>query len=269
LLALGGFGLFLSGCAIPNSDSSLDSLSSANEASGNYEAGAEEESPANDGKRDLASWIGQPYNASTLALGVPPPKIIVPPRPLNCVPYARNASGIPIRGNAGTWWRRAYGKFRRGKTPDVGAVLVMRQTRRNKFGHIAVVTEVLNKREIVVDHANWLNRRRIHIGTPVRDVSPNNDWSSVRVWYTPGNRYGAGIYPMYGFIYPEPSQLFTTVQNANVRQAPSTKSARITTLPMRTEVEVVEQITGASWYRIARRGRVLGYVFAPLIKPLT
>jgi surface antigen len=201
-------------------------------------------------------------------MGVPPPKIVVPPRPLHCVPFARKASGIPIRGNAGTWWRSAHEKFRRGTAPDVGAVLVMRETRRNKYGHIAVVTEVLNSREIVVDHANWLNQRRIHIGTPVRDVSPKNDWSSVQVWYTPGNRYGAGVYPMYGFIYPEPSQLFMTVQNANVRTAPSAKSARITTLPMRTKVEVVERITGASWYRIAHRGQVLGYVFAPLIKPL-
>lgn len=269
MLTLGGLGLVLSGCAIPRTDIAADTRSSATSASGDYDAVSDEESSSGAEKLDLASWLGPSHDATTLAMGVPTPKIIVPPRPLQCVPFARNASGIVIRGNAGTWWRSAYGKFKRGKAPSVGAVLVMRQTRRNKFGHIAVVTEVLNKREIVVDHANWLNRRRIHIGTPVRDISPNNDWSSVRVWYTPGNRYGAGAYPTYGFIYPEPSQLFTTVQNANVRQAPSPKSARITTLPTRTEVEVVERTTGASWYRIAHRGRVLGYVFAPLVKPLS
>ena len=269
MTALGSVGLLLSACAAPKTDSLADSQSSANEANGNYDAGSDEESTASDGELNLARWLGPSYNASTLAMGVPLPKIVVPPRPLHCVPFARNASGIPIRGNAGTWWRSAYGKFKRAKTPSVGAVLVMRQTRRIKFGHIAVVTEVLNNREIVVDHANWLNRRRIHIGTPVRDVSPKNDWSSVKVWYTPGNRYGAGVYPMYGFIYPEPSEMFMTVQNANVRRAPSAKSARVTTLPMRTKVEVVERITGASWYRIARRGRVLGYVFAPLIKPIS
>ena len=65
-----------------------------------------------------------------------------------------------------------------------------------------MVTRINGPRGIIVDHANWLNRGRIHLGTPVRDVSKNNDWSAVRVWYTPGKSWGQSAYPAYGFIYP-------------------------------------------------------------------
>ncbi len=41
------------------------------------------------------------------------------------------------------------------------------------------------------------------LGTPVQDVSANNDWSAVRVWYTPGKKYGVRTYLAHGFIYPE------------------------------------------------------------------
>ena len=68
------------------------------------------------------------------------------------------------------------------------------------------VTAVLSRREIVVEHANWLNRGQIHLGTPVIDVSPRNDWSAVRVWYTPGGHYGGGVYPARGFIHPQAPQ---------------------------------------------------------------
>ena len=69
-------------------------------------------------------------------------------------------------------------------------------------GHLAVVTRIVSDREIVASHANWLNRGRIHVDTPIRDVSPKNDWSAVRVWYTPGKVLGKSVYPAYGFIYP-------------------------------------------------------------------
>ena len=72
-----------------------------------------------------------------------------------------------------------------------------------RLGHVAVVTKILNNREIVVEHANWLNRGEIHQSTPERDVSKANDWSAVRVWYTPGNQYVARTYPAHGFIHAE------------------------------------------------------------------
>ncbi|MCG8547795.1 MAG: SH3 domain-containing protein, partial [Alphaproteobacteria bacterium] len=197
------------------------------------------------------------------------PRIVVPHRRFQCVPYARLVSGIRIYGNAHTWWRQAEGRYKRGAVPSVGSVFVMRPNKRTRLGHIAVVMQVLSSREIVVDHANWLNRERIHLGTPIVDVSPNNDWSAVRVWYTPGRRYGASVYRGHGFIYPKGTNLFTTVANANVRGRPSTKAPRVTTLPRRSVIEVIERVIGTPWYRVARSGEVLGYIYAPLIKPLT
>lgn len=133
-----------------------------------------------------------------------PARIVTPRNRLQCVPYARQISKVSIRGDAWTWWPSAEGRYGRASTPKVGSVLVLKRARRLRLGHIAVVTRILNSREIIVDHANWLNRGRLHLGTPVRDVSANNDWSTVRVWYTPGNQYGARSYAAHGFIYPEP-----------------------------------------------------------------
>jgi surface antigen len=133
----------------------------------------------------------------------PSTRIVKPPRPLQCVPYARKVSGIDIRGDAWTWWRSAKGHYRTGRQPKVGSVLAFKRTKRLRLGHLSVVTAILNSREILVDQANWLNRGQIQISTPVRDVSKNNDWSAVRVWYIPGDTYGSRTYTTRGFIYPE------------------------------------------------------------------
>lgn len=130
------------------------------------------------------------------------PRIITPARRLQCVPYAREQSGIAIRGDAWTWWQQAAGRYQRSTRPTVGSVMVFSKTRRNRFGHLAVVTEVVNDREVIARHANWLNNGKIHLDTPIRDVSRNNDWSTVRVWYTPGSVFGTTDYPIYGFIVP-------------------------------------------------------------------
>ncbi len=128
------------------------------------------------------------------------PRIVNGSRRLQCVPYARENSDIEIRGDAWTWWGQADGRYQRGHQPEVGSVLALRRRGRSR-GHLAVVTEIIDDRTIVLRHANWLNRGRIHLDTPVRDVSRSNDWSAVRVWYTPGGVYGASTYPAYGFIY--------------------------------------------------------------------
>jgi hypothetical protein len=65
---------------------------------------------------------------------------------------------------------------------------------------VAVVRKVISDREIVVDHANWLNGGEISLESPVMDVSEDNDWSRVRVWYTPGDHYGGRVYEVQGFI---------------------------------------------------------------------
>jgi surface antigen len=133
----------------------------------------------------------------------PRPAIRKVSQPLQCVPYARELSKIALRGNAWTWWQKAKGRYERGSMPRPGAVLVLSKTNRLRLGHLAVVAGVRSSREIVVHQANWLNRGQIHRYTPVIDVSENNDWSVVRVWYTPGRVYGSRHYPAYGFIYPK------------------------------------------------------------------
>lgn len=119
---------------------------------------------------------------------------------LQCVPYARDNSGVRIWGDAYTWWGKAAGKFDRAYEPEPGAVMVFKGYNNDQRGHVAVVRRVINDREIVVDHANWLNTGEVNLDNPVMDVSEDNDWSEVRVWYTPGRHYGGRVYQVQGFI---------------------------------------------------------------------
>jgi hypothetical protein len=121
---------------------------------------------------------------------------------LQCVPFARDASGIELRGNANRWWGLAAGKYSRSRRPEAGAVLVMRGYRSARRGHVAVVRKILDPRNIVVDHANWGNDGRIYLSAPMRDESPKNDWSKVRVWHTPTGQWGRRLYRAKGFIHP-------------------------------------------------------------------
>jgi surface antigen len=101
---------------------------------------------------------------------------------LQCVPFAREASGVEIYGDANTWWVRAEGRYPRSSQPAPGSVLVVRGYRDTGRGHVAVVTRIESSRLIIVDHANWLNGGEISVDVPVLDVSPDNDWSQIRVW---------------------------------------------------------------------------------------
>jgi hypothetical protein len=130
-----------------------------------------------------------------------PPRVLDYSARLQCVPFARQASGIQIYGDANTWWRQAAGRYPRSSSPAPGSVLVMRGYRDPGRGHVAVVTEIVSERIIRVDQANWLNGGEISVGVPVLDVSPDNDWSEVRVWYIPGSQWGARIYEAEGFIH--------------------------------------------------------------------
>lgn len=115
-----------------------------------------------------------------------------------CVPFARNASGIDIRGNANTWWGQARENYDRGRAPRVGAVMAFSGTSKLPRGHVAVVSRVLSDTEVLIDHANW-DRNQISLGMKVVDVSANNDWTVVRVESTPGTL--GRPYPLDGFIY--------------------------------------------------------------------
>lgn len=117
-----------------------------------------------------------------------------------CVEYARLRSGLAVFGDAKLWWERARTLYARAAHPVEDAVMVFSGSKRLKRGHVAVVTEVVSDREIIVDHANWQNRREVDVGTPVLDVSPKNDWSMVRVWDIPSGQFGARTYAISGFI---------------------------------------------------------------------
>jgi hypothetical protein len=122
-----------------------------------------------------------------------------------CVPFARALSGIEIIGDAWTWWGQAEGRYRRGRTPEVGSVMVFRATEEMPLGHVAVVTAVLGPRAVLVSHRNWaggLEKGRIDLDRPVEDASPRNDWSRVRVWHEATQRLGPGFHLLAGFVHP-------------------------------------------------------------------
>ena len=151
----------------------------------------------------LAACAGNPpvigvADAEPQVAMLPPPSA-----PMQCVPYARQVSGIDLRGDAWTWWSQAEGRYARGKNPRRGAVLVFKKTRALPRGHVSVVTRIIDAREILITHANWGSapdaRGQVTKDVRVIDVSPGNDWSELRVWN--GSDFGKD-YPAAGFIYP-------------------------------------------------------------------
>jgi surface antigen len=117
-----------------------------------------------------------------------------------CVPYARQTSGIQIYGDAHTWWDQAAGRYAREPVPQSGALMVLHGYAGPKRGHLATVHRVVSEREIRVDHANWLNDGNLYLNSPVIDVSPNNDWSMVRVYNNRDDHLGVKNYNVRGFI---------------------------------------------------------------------
>lgn len=157
--------------------------------------------------------------------------VSAPASALQCVPFARDISGISIRGDAWTWWSSAVGSYDRGQTPRVGAVVVFQKTRMMHHGHVAVVTQVVNSREVLVDHANWGSRRtggrgQIAKGMSVVDISPRNDWSQVRVWNRRSDDYGTRVYPTYGFIYAPGSHAAHVQMASYIPEPPMAEIAR-------------------------------------------
>jgi hypothetical protein len=134
----------------------------------------------------------------------PPPELFDATGVLQCVPYARFMSGIGLRGDAWTWWDKAAGIYARGNHPEPGAVLSFPGIERMPLGHVAVVTQVLSARKLLVDHANWPTAMEPHgaISRDVQvvDVSADNDWTEVRVQFGEGGPLGS-VYPANGFIY--------------------------------------------------------------------
>jgi len=125
---------------------------------------------------------------------------------LQCVPYAREVTGVQIYGDARTWWDQAEGRYARGTRPKVGAVMTFKPYGAMTLGHVAAVSRIIDSRTVLLSHSNWspINGRRGQIEKDVAavDVSPDNDWSEVRVWFAPLQDLGTTHWPVQGFIYP-------------------------------------------------------------------
>jgi len=100
---------------------------------------------------------------------------------LQCVPYARQLSGIQIFGDARTWWDQSHGRYSRGSTPREGAVMVFKPHRNMRLGHVAYVSEVVDSRTVRLSHANWsrINGRRGQIERNVPAMPPSHP---LRPW---------------------------------------------------------------------------------------
>ena len=136
-------------------------------------------------------------------------------RVIQCVAFARSDSGVDLSGNAADWWDNAAGIYARGNNPEIGSVLNFRATERMRFGHVAVVSDVVDNRTVVIDQSHW-GRAGVSRDVRVVDVSADNDWSAVRVELGHQGDYGS-IYPTYGFIYPRPAGSGPTLTEARLR----------------------------------------------------
>ena len=118
-----------------------------------------------------------------------------------CAPFAREVSGVNIRGNAWTWWGQAAGRYQRGNAPKAGAVMSFQRTGKMPLGHVAMVSKVVSDREVLLTHANWSRPGGIERDVRAVDVSAAGDWSQVRVWFASVGGLGTSTYPVNGFIY--------------------------------------------------------------------
>ncbi|PNU02996.1 CHAP domain-containing protein [Novosphingobium guangzhouense] len=156
------------------------------------------------------------------------------PGHLECVPYARTTSGIQIYGDAWTWWSQAKGRYATGANPRVGAVMAIKPFNNSKLGHVATVSRIVDSRTVLLSHANWSVPGEIERNVTALDVSPNNDWSQVRIWYGPARNLGTTHWPVSGFIYnakpgaklKDAAPQRETTQIASARKAPSKKGRR-------------------------------------------
>jgi len=163
---------------------------------------AEPPAPAELTPREIApaqlTDVGAPPRLPAVTAAAP--SVETPLHRLFCVEYARMRSGLAVFGDAKHWWDRAKNIYARVSHPVEEAVMVFSGSKRLKRGHVAVVTEIVSPRQIIVDQANWENRGEIDHATPVLDVSRNNDWSQVRVWDMRSGTFGAHVYAISGFI---------------------------------------------------------------------
>jgi surface antigen len=156
--------------------------------------------------KHAAALIAVMIAAIATPIGAIPLREPAPRYHWECVPYAREVSGVQIYGDAHTWWGQAEGRYARGNRPRIGAVLSFIPHGAMRLGHVATVSEIIDARTVRVTHANWstINGRRgqVERGVEVIDVSLAGDWSKVRVWFAASEALGTTHWPTHGFIYP-------------------------------------------------------------------
>ena len=153
---------------------------------------------------------------------------------LQCVPFAREVSGVEIRGNANTWWGQAAGRYERGSQPEVGAVMTFKAVRSMPVGHVAMVSRIVSDREVLLTHANWSRRGGIERNVRAIDVSAAGDWSEVRVWFAGVGDLGTTRYPLQGFIYAGKAPHAAPVEaTPAVEPLPAVTLATVASVPVR------------------------------------
>jgi hypothetical protein len=214
--------------------------------------GAEEANAAGSraSQEQLIAWKRtEAHNAETTATWLRRSHVRRPAsRGVSCVPFARWDSGILVRGNAYEWWPRAAGVYARGSVPEIGSVLAFRANTHMPLGHVAVVSRIVNQREIRVDQANWAPGR-VARNVAVVDVSPENDWTSVRVQLARSSDFG-NIYPTFGFIYDRPDDGRMIVASGRPAPIPELTPARADLRPID---DPYEQVAEAPGERVSRR----------------
>ena len=121
---------------------------------------------------------------------------------LECVPYAREVSGIRLYGDAASWWEAAAGQYDRTSQPLPGAVLVFRRTGRLPHGHVSPSSPGCGPRG-----RSWSARPT---GCTAASPAASPWWTSRPA--TTGARCACGgtrpatlgttTYPTFGFIAP-------------------------------------------------------------------
>lgn len=145
----------------------------------------------------------------------------------DCVRVVRAISDFTIQGDAWTWWAHSSGRYAQSTQPAAGSVLVFKRSGRLNRGHVSLVSRVVDRRTIEVDHS-WLGGRGLRRDMRVVDVSAHNDWSAVRVWHEPGDTLGMRSYPTYGFILPHGARPQQVEPETRLVVAPAGRATRAT-----------------------------------------
>jgi len=177
---------------------------------------------------------------------------------ISCVPYARQVTGMTIRGNGRDWWHNAAGQYARGQRPEPGSVLAFPASGAMRHGHVAVVSRVVEPRLIEIDHANWggpgIRRGSVMRGVRVMDVSAANDWTQVRVQVGWSSDTFGRTYPTHGFIHNRPAgggEMLAAARPAAPRSAPA-RAAAVATRPASAR-QAAGQTRNATANRVAQR----------------